>query len=69
VIRGKTLFIVAHRLSTIKDCSKIILLDENHLIAYGTHESLLRTNDYYRLLIEIQRASAVVGAEAVAASA
>jgi ABC-type multidrug transport system fused ATPase/permease subunit len=69
VIRGKTLFIVAHRLSTIRDCSKIILLDENRLIACGTHESLLRTNDYYRLLIEIQRASAVIGAESVAASA
>ena len=69
VIRGKTLFIVAHRLSTIKDCSKIILLDENRLIACGTHESLLRTNNYYRLLIEIQRASAVIGAEPAAASA
>ena len=69
VIQGKTLFIVAHRLSTIRDCSRIILLDENHLIACGTHESLLGTNDYYRLLIEIQRASAVSGSEPVAASA
>ena len=63
VIRGKTLFIVAHRLSTIKDCSKIILLDENRLVACGTHEMLLRTNEYYRLLIQIQRASSVINAE------
>ena len=56
VIRGKTLFIVAHRLSTIKDCSRILLLDENRLLACGTHESLLRSSEYYRLLIEIHRA-------------
>ena len=60
-IRGKTLFIVAHRLSTIKDCGRILLLDENRLLAYGTHEELLRTNDYYRRLIEIQRSSALDG--------
>jgi ABC-type multidrug transport system fused ATPase/permease subunit len=63
IIRGKTLFIVAHRLSTIKDCSRILLLDENHLLACGTHESLLRSNDYYRLLIEIHRSPGLPGRE------
>jgi ABC-type bacteriocin/lantibiotic exporter with double-glycine peptidase domain len=48
---NKTLFVVAHRLSTIKDSNRILLMNENHLIAVGTHQSLLKTNDYYRSLV------------------
>ena len=41
VIKGKTLFIVTHRLSTIRDSDRILLLDENRLIASGTHQLLM----------------------------
>jgi ABC-type multidrug transport system fused ATPase/permease subunit len=54
-IKGKTLFVVAHRLSTIMDSDRIFLLDENRLIAIGTHQSLLETNDYYRSLVAHQQ--------------
>ncbi len=52
--RGKTLFVVAHRLSTVVDCDRILVLDENRLVAEGTHAELLRMNDTYRRLAECQ---------------
>ncbi|HET6488550.1 MAG TPA: ATP-binding cassette domain-containing protein, partial [Syntrophales bacterium] len=52
--RGKTLFVVAHRLSTVVDCDRILLLNENRLVAEGTHGELLRTNEYYRELVDCQ---------------
>ena len=51
---GKTLFLVAHRLSTVVDSERILLLNENRLVAEGTHEELLRTNHYYRELVSNQ---------------
>ncbi|NIQ89974.1 MAG: ABC transporter ATP-binding protein [Desulfobacterales bacterium] len=52
---GKTLFVVAHRLSTITNSDRIFLLDQNRLIAIGTHESLLQSNDYYRSMVSHQQ--------------
>lgn len=52
--RGKTLFVVAHRLSTIVDCDRILVLSENRLVAEGTHGELIRTNDTYRELVACQ---------------
>jgi ABC-type multidrug transport system fused ATPase/permease subunit len=52
--QGKTLFVVAHRLSTVVDSERILLLNQNRLVAEGTHEELLRTNDYYRELVSNQ---------------
>jgi len=48
--RGKTLFVVAHRLSTVVGCDRILVLNENRLVAEGTHAELLRTNETYREL-------------------
>ncbi|MEJ2737169.1 MAG: ABC transporter ATP-binding protein, partial [Anaerolineae bacterium] len=48
LVRDKTLFVVAHRLSTIQDSDRILLLNENRLVATGTHRSLLEGNDFYR---------------------
>jgi ATP-binding cassette subfamily B protein len=55
LVRDKTLFVVAHRLSTIKDSDRILLLDESRLVAMGTHQSLLQTNDYYRSVVAHQK--------------
>jgi ABC-type bacteriocin/lantibiotic exporter with double-glycine peptidase domain len=54
-IQGKTLFVVAHRLSTILESDRIFLLDQSRLVAMGTHQSLLETNEYYRSLIGKQQ--------------
>jgi ABC-type multidrug transport system fused ATPase/permease subunit len=58
VIENKTLFVVAHRLSTIMNADRIFLLDQNRLIAIGTHESLLQSNDYYRSIVSHQQVQA-----------
>lgn len=55
LLMDKTLFVVAHRISTIKDADRILLLNENRLVAIGTHHSLLETNDYYRSLVAYQQ--------------
>jgi ABC-type multidrug transport system fused ATPase/permease subunit len=54
LVRGKTLFVVAQRLSTIKNAKRILLLNEKRLIAVGTHQELLETNNYYRSLVANQ---------------
>jgi ABC-type bacteriocin/lantibiotic exporter with double-glycine peptidase domain len=58
ILRNKTLFVAAHRFSTIKDSDRILLLNENRLVATGTHQTLLETNAYYRSLVSYQHSSA-----------
>ena len=42
-----TTIIVAHRLSTIKNCDKIFVLKDGHLVETGDHKSLLEKNGVY----------------------
>jgi ABC-type multidrug transport system fused ATPase/permease subunit len=52
---GKTLFIVAHRLSTVQDADRIMLLDQRRLVAMGTHQELLEGSEYYRSIVASQQ--------------
>lgn len=54
-IQDKTLFIVAHRLATIQDSDRILLLNEKELVATGTHAQLLLENAFYRQLVANQQ--------------
>jgi len=47
-----TILIIAHRLTTIVNCDKIMLLDNGKLNAIGTHKELLKTNKIYKKLYE-----------------
>ncbi len=54
VIAGnKTLFIVTHRLSMAEGSDRILVLNENRLVATGTHPFLLETSDYYRQILSL----------------
>ncbi len=47
-----TMLIVAHRLSTIKDCNKIIVVNDGKICGVGSHKELYKNNEIYRTLYE-----------------
>jgi ATP-binding cassette subfamily B protein len=54
-IRKKTSIIIAHRISTVKDCDKIIVLDDGKISEQGSHEQLLCAGGFYSRLYELQK--------------
>ncbi len=54
MMEGRTSFIVAHRLSTIKEADRILVMNEGRIIEQGNHESLLAAKGFYANLYQSQ---------------
>ena len=55
ITKGRTSIIIAHRLATIKQADKIIVMDKGRIVEEGTHDELLqRENGYYKNLYDKQ---------------
>ena len=54
LMAGRTVFVIAHRFSTVQNADRIIVLDEGKLVQNGTNESLLREGGVYKRLYDLQ---------------
>jgi ABC-type multidrug transport system fused ATPase/permease subunit len=63
LMAGRTSFIVAHRLSTLRNADRLLVLDQGQVVGFAPHEELLRDCAVYRRLCETQQ----VGTEGAAA--
>ena len=52
--KGKTVFFVTHRLSTVKKANKVLVLQNGEIVGFGSHENLMQTNKYYAELYTMQ---------------
>ncbi len=54
LMQGRTSFIVAHRLSTIREADVILVMKDGHIIEQGNHRTLLEKNGFYAELYRSQ---------------
>ncbi|MEH6593281.1 MAG: type I secretion system permease/ATPase, partial [Halioglobus sp.] len=60
ISKNRTVFIIAHRLSTVRHCDQIVVLDKGRILEAGSHEELLASNGYYTKLYGYQNHSPVI---------
>ncbi len=64
VIEGRTTFVIAHRLSTVRRADLVLVLDGGRIVERGTHAELMARGGYYRRIHDLQLAPAGGDAEA-----
>jgi len=54
VTEGKTIIVIAHRITSVQDCDRIIVLDKGRVIEQGSHNELIMNNGFYKKIFDIQ---------------
>ena len=54
ICKGRTVFIIAHRLTTVRQCNRIIVMEKGRIVEQGNHEQLLQHQGYYAKLHSYQ---------------
>ena len=54
LMRGRTTFIIAHRLSTVRDADQIVVLEHGRVVEQGRHDELMRRQGTYAHLVRLQ---------------
>jgi len=57
LMQGRTTVVIAHRLSTVRDADRVIVLDRGEVVEQGTHDALVAADGLYRRLVERQFAA------------
>ncbi|MCF6226812.1 MAG: ATP-binding cassette domain-containing protein [Xanthomonadales bacterium] len=54
LMRDRTTLVIAHRLATVRKADRIVVMNEGRVVAEGSHEELIESNELYRSLAELQ---------------
>ncbi len=55
ISKGRTVITIAHRLSTVRDCDRIIVLHQGNIVEQGSHQQLLKLGKQYKQLWQLQQ--------------
>jgi ATP-binding cassette subfamily B protein len=55
LIKGRTTFAIAHRLSTLRNADRLVVLEAGRIVEIGTHDELLERNGRFAELVRLQR--------------
>ena len=59
-MKERIVLVIAHRLNTIKNADSIIIVQDGHIQAHGTHQCLLQTSPVYQHLIQAYEGNEVI---------